>query len=111
MHNLPPIPPIEGELLLEVYTHESLNTEPGAVTTAVHGGSARLATLGERALEFAVMANLLRRQPMFSAWQLKVNHFSTAAVVSGLSEVWRVGNVRRLCLPNQRRSMGDRLQP
>jgi len=111
MHNLPPIPPIEGGLLLEVYTHESLNSEPGAVTSDEHGGNARLVILGEKVLESAVMANIFRRRPVFSASQLKVSNLSTATIVPGLLEVWRVGNVRRLCLQNQRRSMGDRLQP
>ncbi|KAF9650477.1 hypothetical protein BDM02DRAFT_3092927 [Thelephora ganbajun] len=71
MDNLPPIPPIEGELMLEVYTHESLNTKPGAITTDEHGGSARLAILGKRVLESAVMTNLFRRRPMYTASQLE----------------------------------------
>jgi len=97
--------------MLEVYTHESLNSKPGAITGDVHGGSARLATIGERVLESAVMTNLFRRRPMLSASQLKVSHLSIIVAVPGLTEVWRVGNVRRLCFQNQRRSMGDRLQP
>ena len=102
MDNLPPIPPIEGELMLEVYTHESLNTKPGAITSDEHGGSARLAILGERVLESAVMNNLFRRRPMYSAGQLKVSHLSVVVTVSGLSGVWRVGNDRRLCLQDKR---------
>ena len=70
--------------MLEVYTHESLNTKPGAITSDEHGGSARLATLGEKVLESAVMTNLFRRRPMSSAVQLKVCHLSPAAIVSDL---------------------------
>jgi hypothetical protein len=76
MDTLPPIPPIEGELILEVYTHESLNSKPGAITTDEHGGSARLTALGEKVLEAAVMTNLFRRRPMYSSTQLKVSHLS-----------------------------------
>jgi len=67
--------------MLEVYTHESLNTKPGAITSDEHGGSARLATLGEKVLESAVMNNLFRRRPMYSAAQLKVCHLSAVLIV------------------------------
>lgn len=70
--------------MLEVYTHESLNTKPGAITADEHGGSARLSTLGDKVLESAVMTNLFRRRPMYSASQLKVSHLSTAIIVSDL---------------------------
>lgn len=76
MDNLPPIPPIEGELMLEVYTHETLNVRPGAITADIHGGSARLASLGEKVLESAVISNLFRRRPMHTSTQLKVSHLS-----------------------------------
>ena len=72
--------------MLEVYTHDSLNTKSGAITADEHGGSVRLATLGEKVLESAVMTNLFRRRPMNSASQLKVSHLSTAIVISGLSD-------------------------
>lgn len=62
--------------MLEVYTHESLNVRPGAITTDEHGGSIRLAVLGEKVLESAVMNNLFRRRPMYSASQLRVSHLS-----------------------------------
>ena len=68
--------------MLEVYTHESLNTKPGAITTDEHGGSARLAALGEKVLESAVMSNLFRRRPMYTANQLRVCHLSIVIVVS-----------------------------
>lgn len=71
MDNLPPIPPIEGELMLEVYTHDNLNVKAGAITSDEHGGNVRLATLGESVLQSAVMNNLFRRRPMFSSDQLK----------------------------------------
>jgi len=83
--------------MLEVYTHDSLNTKSGAITADEHGGSVRLATLGEKVLESAVMTNLFRRRPMYTAEQLQVSHPSTVVVVSGLSDVWRAGNDQRLC--------------
>ena len=67
--------------MLEVYTHKSLDNEPGAATADEHGGSARLAILGERALESVVMTNLFQRRPMYSANQLTVSRLSTVAVV------------------------------
>lgn len=70
MGSLPPLPPIEGELLLEVYTHESLNVKPGAITNDKCGGSARLVALGEKILEAAVTSNVFRRQPMHTALRL-----------------------------------------
>lgn len=70
--------------MLEVYTHESLNTKPGAITADEHGGSARLIALGEKVLESAVMANLFRRRPMYTATQLKASRISIPVVVSGL---------------------------
>lgn len=96
--------------MLEVYTHESLNTKPGAITADEHGGSARLATLGEKVLESAVMNNLVRRRPMYTAKQLNVSHLPAAVTVLGLSDVWRIGFNRGVCLQRQRRSMGDWLQ-
>lgn len=63
--------------MLEVYTHDSLNAKSGAITTDEHGGSARLAVLGEKVLESAVMTNLFRRRPMNSANQLKVSQLSS----------------------------------
>ncbi|KAF9785504.1 hypothetical protein BJ322DRAFT_1108950 [Thelephora terrestris] len=71
MDNIPPLPPIEGELMLEVFTHESLNSRPDALTSDEHGGNVRLATLGEKLLEAAVMTNLFRRRPMYGSKQLK----------------------------------------
>jgi len=87
--------------MLEVYTHDSLNAKSGAITADEHGGSARLAVLGERVLESAVMTNLFRRRPMYSANQLKVSHLSTVVFVSVLSHVWRVGIDHGLCWQGQ----------
>ena len=92
MDNLPPLPPIEGELILEVYTHESLNVKPGAITNDAHGGSSRLIALGEKILEAAVMANVFQRPPMHTASRLNVSHISAVVDVLDLSDVWRVGN-------------------
>ena len=111
MDNLPPIPPIEGELMLEVYTHDSLNARSGTITNDENGGSVRLATLGQKVLESAVMTNLFRRRPMHSATQLEVSHLSVVFVVPDPSKVWRVGNGERLCQQEQCRSMGHCLRP
>ena len=83
--------------MLEVYTHQSINSEPGAVTTDDHGGSARLATLGERLLQSVVMLSLFRRQPLYNATQLNVSCPPTVTIVSGYSGVWSVGIDRLLC--------------
>ena len=78
---LPPLPPIQGELMLEVFTHKSLDSEQGAPTADEHGGSSRLATLGKRVLESVVMTTLFQRQPLYSATQLSVSRISTVAIV------------------------------
>ena len=91
--------------MLEVYTHDSLNVRPGAITADEHGGSVRLITLGEQVLEAAVMTNLFRRRPMHPAEQLKVTLLSFFVVVSDLSDVWRVDNDRGMSFQEQCRSM------
>ena len=96
--------------MLEVYTHDSLNTKSGAITGDEHGGSARLAVLGEKVLESAVMSNLFRRRPMNSANQLKVSRLSTVVIISDLSDMWRVGVDQGLYRQGHRRSMDNRLQ-
>jgi len=83
--------------MLEVYTHKSLDNEPGAVTADEHGGSSRLATLGESVLQSVVMICLFRRQPMYNAAQLNVSRLPTVAIVSGHSRMRRAGVDRRLC--------------
>ena len=60
---MPPIPKLNGEVLLDVFTHRSLRFE-GAPTdeTSEYGDNMRLATLGEALLEclehFPKLANL-----------------------------------------------------
>ena len=79
-------PPIKDRLMLEVYTQASLSSASGAIASDEHGGSDRLAALGERVFGAAVMTNLFRRLPMYSTNQLRVSHLSTVVVISGSSD-------------------------
>jgi len=97
--------------MLEVYTHASLGTGPGAVTADEHGGSARLAILGERVLESAVMTILFWTRPMYSANQLEVGRPSTVVIAAGHSDMWWAGIDRRVCLRVHCRSVGNWIQP
>lgn len=69
-----PLPKIDGELVLEVFTHSSLlpgdEDEP---TSDEWGGGARLATLGAKVVDLVVMASLFRQQPYLGPTILKVD--------------------------------------
>jgi len=97
--------------MLEVYTHKSLDDKPGAVTADEHGGSSRLALLGEKVLQSVVMVCLFRRQPMYNAGQLNVSRLPTVTIVSGHSRMLLVGVDCRVYFQDQRRPVGDWLQP
>jgi len=61
----PPLPKLDGDVILEVFTHRSLRF-PGAPLDqdSEYGGNERLAVLGEKVLEAAVTDTLFRKRPM-----------------------------------------------
>ena len=69
----PSIPGLNGDIILDVFTHRSLRfagAPPGG--TSGYGDSVRLAVLGEKALECAVTDTLFKKQPLLDPDQIKV---------------------------------------
>lgn len=71
---LPPIPKLNGDIILDVYTHRSLRF-PGAPLDqdSEYGGGERLAVLGEKVLEAAVTDALFRKRPMMKGTEIDVS--------------------------------------
>lgn len=69
---LPPLPPLDGDLLLEVYTHSSLYYE-GRPIVEEYGDSERLAVLGSEVLNLAIAQRLFNKRPMMTAAEAKVS--------------------------------------
>ncbi|KAF9270035.1 hypothetical protein L218DRAFT_952228 [Marasmius fiardii PR-910] len=69
---LPPLPKISGECLLQVYTHKSLRRSED-VSPEEFEDSERLSVLGERVLSAAVTLLLFRRRPMKSREEIELS--------------------------------------
>ncbi|KAG2155545.1 hypothetical protein DEU56DRAFT_767974 [Suillus clintonianus] len=69
-HSLPPLPPIQGELMLDVYTHRAMLSKDVDENT-VHGNTERLAELGSSVLSMLVVYTLYSEKPMLPAHDLK----------------------------------------
>lgn len=63
MTSLPHLPALEGEILLDVYTHNSLNHDE-TVYNENYGDNTRFQELGESALILAVTQRLFLVKPM-----------------------------------------------
>ncbi|PPQ99570.1 hypothetical protein CVT24_005358 [Panaeolus cyanescens] len=72
MSELPPLPPVEGdmELLLDVYTHPSLN-QPGAPLRGDYGDTGRLSDLGAKVFDMAVTYHLFAKKPLLPLEEIK----------------------------------------
>lgn len=72
--NLPSLPKLPGDIVLEVFTHRSLRF-PGAPINedSEYGDNERLAILGEKAMETAVTDTLFRKRPMLKAFEIEVS--------------------------------------
>ena len=70
---VPPIPRLQGEIILEVFTHRSLRF-PGAPLDqdSEYGGTERLTVLGEKVLETAVTDALFRKRPIIPGPEIEV---------------------------------------
>ncbi|KAH7886080.1 hypothetical protein F5I97DRAFT_1809495 [Phlebopus sp. FC_14] len=67
MSHIPALPPIEGDMMLDVFTHRSIReTSPNSE----YGDTDRLAELGSSVLKMAVMYSLFRKRPLLSAIEL-----------------------------------------
>lgn len=69
---VPPIPKLQGDILLEVFTHRSLRfpDQPRHVDSE-HGDYERLAALGDKVLETAVTVALFRKRPMIKGTDIE----------------------------------------
>ena len=67
----PPLPPLEGDLILDVFTHHSL-TRDFLNEQTPHGNSERLELLGKSVLDTIVSFLLFAERPMLSAEDFKV---------------------------------------
>lgn len=72
---IPRLPDLGSDLVLEVYTHESLRP-PNATKAEDYTDNTRLARLGERVLDTAVTLVLFRRKPLLSVDEITVSWFS-----------------------------------
>jgi len=68
---LPCLPEINSELVLEVYTHESLRP-PNSVAEDMFTDNRRLERLGEKVLATAVVCALFSKRPLLSGEEIKV---------------------------------------
>lgn len=73
---VPPLPPLHGELMLDVFTHRAL-TRGVLNDHTLHGNSDRLAQLGQSVLNTIVTYILFAERPMLSGEELKVKHEQT----------------------------------
>ena len=69
MNNFPPLPPLEGELLLEVFSYRSSKFTPDG-----HESAERLAELGSSVLNMVIVYTLFSKRPIIAGHQLKVRN-------------------------------------
>ncbi|KAH0838053.1 hypothetical protein J3R83DRAFT_6293 [Lanmaoa asiatica] len=74
MNNIPALPPIEGDLLLDVFTRQSNRNTSSPPDNTEHGGTERLAELGHTVLSMIIMYILFQRTPFLSATDLSEKH-------------------------------------
>ncbi|KAI9570290.1 hypothetical protein HD554DRAFT_2085207 [Boletus coccyginus] len=74
MNNIPPLPSIEGDLLLDVLTRQSNRSSPSPPDNTEHGGAERLAELGHAVLSMTIMYILFHRTPFLSGADLSEKH-------------------------------------
>jgi dsRNA-specific ribonuclease len=66
----PPLPPLNGDLVLQVYTHKSLR--PRNVSPDKFDDNERLAELGKAAFDLSLTRYLFDRRPMLKGQDLAV---------------------------------------
>lgn len=74
---IPRLPDINADLVLQVYTHESLRP-PNATKAEDFTDNTRLAKLGETVLDTAVTLALFKRQPLLSGEEIKVGKIASS---------------------------------
>ncbi|KAF9486442.1 hypothetical protein BDN70DRAFT_846274 [Pholiota conissans] len=75
MSTLPPLPQINGDidLMLDVYTHESLRPMPTTLNDD-YGDTFRLQELGQKAFELVVTFHLFNERPLLDKGQITVSN-------------------------------------
>lgn len=75
---LPPLPKLQGDLdlMLDVYTHNSIKHSTHMNQESDYGDTDRLAELGAKVLDLAVTAHLFQRRPMITADEIRVQSLS-----------------------------------
>ncbi|KAG2156605.1 uncharacterized protein EDB93DRAFT_1127472 [Suillus bovinus] len=73
---VPPIPPLHGDLMLDVFTHRTL-TQGVLNDHTPHGNSDRLAQLGQSVMNTIVTYILFAERPMLSGEELKTKQEQT----------------------------------
>ncbi|KAG6337068.1 hypothetical protein ID866_2021 [Astraeus odoratus] len=68
MSSFPPLPPLEGDLLLEVFYHRSIKRAEGDENVE------RLAELGFSVLNMVIVYSLFSKRPVLAAHELKARH-------------------------------------
>ncbi|KIK97564.1 hypothetical protein PAXRUDRAFT_31732 [Paxillus rubicundulus Ve08.2h10] len=74
MNNIPALPSIEGDLILDVLTRQPHRNMMSPPDNSEHGGSERLAGLGESVLDMVVVYTLFQKKPPLSAAELSDQH-------------------------------------
>ncbi|KIJ22049.1 hypothetical protein PAXINDRAFT_95489 [Paxillus involutus ATCC 200175] len=74
MNNIPALPSIEGDLILDVLTRQPHRDRMSPPDNSEHGGVERLAGLGESVLDMVVVYTLFQQRPFLSATQLSEKH-------------------------------------
>jgi ribonuclease-3 len=66
---LPPLPHLDGDILLDVFTHSSLDYDAKPVNQD-YGDNNRLAELGERVLSLAITQRLFYKKPLLTSLEI-----------------------------------------
>jgi hypothetical protein len=85
MNNIPALPAIEGDLLLDVLTRQYNRNTSSPPDNTEHGGAERLAELGHAVLSMTIMYILFHRTPFLSAADLSVCHRSKHSAAQSMS--------------------------
>lgn len=91
MNNIPALPSIEGDLLLDVLTRQSHRHTSSPPDNSEHGGAERLAELGHTVLSMIIMYILFQRTPFISAADLSVCYRFKPNALHGSSPYRRRG--------------------
>lgn len=103
------IPPLHGDIILQIFTHKSLDF-PGS-SQKVFGDNARLAELGQQALELAVTHTLFHlKHPMLAKEEIAVRCLHSSITPLLMSPWVRIDAQRRPAGRREYRVLGQFIQ-